>query len=46
MARTRTSEDISTRIAKIAELAKKFHDRALTPLSHHIDLTLLKEAWS
>lgn len=45
MARTGTSEDISTRFTKIAELARKYHDRALTPLSHHIDLTLLKEAF-
>lgn len=45
MARTRTSEDISTRVAKIAKLARKYHDRALTPLSHHIDLSLLKEAF-
>lgn len=45
MVRTRTSEDISTRVAKIAELARKHRGKALTPLSHYIDITLLEAAF-
>jgi RNA-directed DNA polymerase len=45
MARTRISNNISTRVDKIAELAKKYCDTALTPLSHHIDITWLEEAF-
>lgn len=44
MAGTRTSENISTKIAKIASLARRHSDKALTPLSHNIDIEWLKEA--
>ena len=44
MARTRTSDNISTRVDKIASLARKHHDKALTPLSHYIDIEWLQEA--
>ena len=39
MARTRISKHISTKLDKIAELARKYRDTALSPLSHHIDIT-------
>ena len=45
MARTRISKHISTKLDKIAELARKYRDTALSPLSHHIDITLLEEAF-
>jgi RNA-directed DNA polymerase len=45
MAGTKTSVNISTRIDKIAYLARKYHDKALTPLSHHIDIEWLHEAY-
>jgi RNA-directed DNA polymerase len=44
MARTRTSESISTRVAKITQLARKHRDEALTPLSHYIDMAWMEEA--
>lgn len=44
MTRTRTSDNISTKVDKIANLARKFHNEALTPLSHHIDIEWLHEA--
>ncbi len=45
MARTRTSESISTRLAKIAELARKHQTTAMYSLSHHLDAELLLEAY-
>jgi len=36
---------ISTRLRRIAELARQMPDRALTTLSHHIDVEWLKEAY-
>lgn len=44
MTRTRTSDNISTKVDKIAELARKHRGKALTPLSHYIDLDWLQEA--
>lgn len=39
------SPTISTKTERIAQLARKFHDRPLTPLSHFIDIDWLKEAY-
>jgi len=36
---------VSTRLQRIAELARQMPDTALTSLSHHIDLDLLREAF-
>jgi retron-type reverse transcriptase len=44
MQRTRTSENISTRVDKIVKLARRHRDKALTPLSHYIDLVWMQEA--
>src|SRR5262245_37629040 len=41
---TKSSEDVSTKQRRIAELAKKYPG-ALTTLAHHIDLDLLKYAY-
>ena len=39
------SSPISTRLQRIAELARQMPARALTNLSHHIDVEWLKEAY-
>ena len=39
------SSPISTRLQRIAELARQMPARALTTLSHHIDVEWLKEAY-
>jgi len=39
------SEDISTRLQRIAELAKQAPSMVLTTLAHHIDVLFLKEAY-
>lgn len=44
MAKSGSSEDISTKVAKIAELAKKYRSEGLRSLSHHMDINWLKEA--
>lgn len=45
MTETSSSSDISTRLERIAELAKKLPDGvALTTLAHHLDLEWLREA--
>jgi RNA-directed DNA polymerase len=38
-------EPVSTRLARVAELARQHPDRVLTSLSHHIDAALLREAY-
>lgn len=38
-------ENVSTKLQRIAELAKKMPQTALTSLSHHIDLDFLREAF-
>lgn len=45
MTPTSSSEIISTRQKKLAELAREAPDRVLTTLAHHIDLIWLEEAY-
>lgn len=40
------SENVSTRLTRIAELARKMSGTALTTLAHHIDINLLQEAFA
>lgn len=42
---TPNPDPISTRLRRIAELARQAPDRALTSLAHHIDIDWLKEAY-
>ena len=42
---TPISEDISTRLQRIAQLAKEDLRRAFLSLSHHIDIDFLREAY-
>ena len=44
MTRSPNLEDISTRLQRIAQLAKEAPKRAFLSLAHHIDLDLLREA--
>lgn len=39
------SEDVSTRLLRIAKLAREAPERALTTLAHHIDVEFLREAY-
>lgn len=45
MERTSSREDISTRLSRIAELARKAPGMALTTLSHHVDAQFMYEAY-
>lgn len=45
MAETKSSDTISTRLERIAALARQFPDSPLTTLSHHIDTEWLREAY-
>ena len=45
MAETPISEDISTRLQRIAKLAQEDPQRAFLSLAHHIDIELLREAY-
>lgn len=45
MNETSGSESISTKLERIAELAKKAPEMAFTTLAHHIDLDWLREAY-
>lgn len=45
MAKTKNLETISTKLERIAEIAKKYRGKPLTPLSHFIDEEWLKEAY-
>jgi len=40
-----SSEDVSTRLKRIARVAREKPGTALTSLSHHIDIEWLQEAW-
>lgn len=40
-----SSEPVSTRLERIAKLAREMPEAALTSLSHHIDIEWLEEAW-
>lgn len=44
MKKTQSFEDISTKVARIAKLAKHAPETALTTLAHHIDIEWLREA--
>lgn len=44
MVETKSSNPISTRLERIAALARQFPDSPLTTLSHHIDIEWLREA--
>jgi group II intron reverse transcriptase/maturase len=45
MNETKSSVPISTRLERIAKLARQFPDSPLTTLSHHIDIEWLREAY-
>ncbi|MCU0727748.1 MAG: group II intron reverse transcriptase/maturase [Planctomycetes bacterium] len=45
MAETSSSETVSTKLQRVAELARKAPDMVLTTLAHHIDIDFLREAW-
>jgi len=45
MAETSSSSTISTKIERIAKLAREMPDRPLTTLAHHIDIDWLREAY-
>ena len=45
MTGTRSSEAVSTKLQRIAELARRMPQTALTNLSHHIDIEWLREAF-
>jgi RNA-directed DNA polymerase len=45
MSGTSKPVEVSTRLQRIAELARRMPDRQLTTLSHHIDIDWLKEAY-
>ncbi|HYK04897.1 MAG TPA: hypothetical protein VE974_24300 [Thermoanaerobaculia bacterium] len=40
-----SSEEVSTRLTRIAELSRKMSGTALTTLAHHIDVNLMQEAF-
>ena len=45
MTENQSSEAVSTKLQRIAEVARKMPERALTSLSHHIDVEWLREAF-
>lgn len=45
MAESPSSELVSTKLRRIATLAREMPETAITSLSHHIDIDWLKEAW-
>jgi group II intron reverse transcriptase/maturase len=45
MARTPNLESVSTRLQRIAQLAREDRERVLVSLAHHIDLEFLREAY-
>jgi hypothetical protein len=45
MAETSSSSPISTKLQRIATLAKELRGRELTTLAHHIDVPFLQEAY-
>jgi RNA-directed DNA polymerase len=45
MGETQRSPTVSTKLERIAELAKRMPDAALTTLAHHIDLDWMREAY-
>ena len=45
MAETRSSTTVSTKLERIAQLAREMPQAALTTLAHHIDIDWLREAY-
>ena len=45
MAESSSSGNISTRLQRVAELAREMPQQALTTLAHHIDIDFLREAY-
>jgi RNA-directed DNA polymerase len=45
MKETSSSQTISTKLERIAKLAREMPDRPLTTLAHHIDVEWLREAY-
>ncbi len=45
MNETQDSQDISTKLERIAVLAQRLRDQPLTTLAHHIDLKWMREAY-
>ena len=45
MTESPSSELVSTKLRRIAKLAREMPETAITSLSHHIDIDWLKEAW-
>ena len=45
MGETLSSETVSTKIERIAKLAREYSDRPLTTLAHHVDVEWLREAY-
>jgi RNA-directed DNA polymerase len=45
MRETSSSQNISTKLKRIAKLAKEMPGTVLTTLAHHIDIAWLKEAY-
>lgn len=45
MGETSSSQTVSTKIERIAKLAREMPDRPLTTLAHHIDMDWLREAY-
>lgn len=45
MARTQSLQTVSTKLQRIAELARKAPDLVFTTLAHHVDVELLREAY-
>jgi RNA-directed DNA polymerase len=45
MAETRSSTTVSTKLERIAKLAREMPQAALTTLAHHIDIDWLREAY-
>jgi len=45
MAETRSSTTVSTKLERIAKLARAMPQEALTTLAHHIDIDWLREAY-
>jgi RNA-directed DNA polymerase len=45
MKRTQTLDNVSTKLQRIAELARKAPQMAIRTLAHHIDVEFLREAY-
>ena len=45
MAGTKSPNNISTKLERIAQIARKYRGQALNPLAHFIDIEWLREAY-